>query len=108
MKDGEFDDEGYWSKLKQFAKAAGLEVIEKSLLLFYAAQQPHTPIWARTVIYSALTYFVVPIDAIPDFTPIVGYSDDLGALAAAVTTCGMYIDDEVKALARKKLSDWFD
>jgi uncharacterized membrane protein YkvA (DUF1232 family) len=102
-----FDDASFWEKVKNFAKAAGREVIEKALWLYYAAQQPETPVWAKTVIYSALAYFVVPIDAIPDAVPVVGYTDDLGALGAALATCATYINDKVKALASAKLRDWF-
>ncbi len=103
----EFDDGSFWNKVKNFAKVAGREVIEKALWLYYAAQRPQTPVWAKAVIYGALTYFVLPTDAIPDPIPVAGYIDDLGALAAAVATCAMYIDDKVKALASAKLSDWF-
>jgi hypothetical protein len=37
-----FDDASFWDKVKNFAKAAGREVIEKALWLYYAAQQPET------------------------------------------------------------------
>lgn len=102
-----FDDESFWEKLKNFAKAAGREVIEKALWLYYAAQQPETPMWAKTVIYSALAYFIMPLDAIPDPIPVVGYTDDLGAIGAALVTCAAYVNEKVKDLASAKLRDWF-
>ena len=102
-----FEDSSYWAKLKAYALVAGREVIEKSLWLYYAAQAPDTPAWAKTVIYSALAYFVLPADAIPDVVPLAGFSDDLGALAAAVASVAMYIDDDVRAKAAAKLSNWF-
>lgn len=102
-----FDDGSFWDKLKNFAKTAGKEVIEKALWLYYAAQQPQVPLWAKTVIYSALAYFVLPSDAVPDPVPLVGFTDDLGALAAALATCAVYINDAVKAQAADKLRDWF-
>ncbi|MBC5782640.1 DUF1232 domain-containing protein [Ramlibacter sp. USB13] len=107
MSAAEFDDSSFWEKVKNFAKSAGREVIEKALWLYYAAQQPETPMWAKTVIYSALVYFVVPIDAIPDAIPVAGFTDDLGALAGAVATCAAYIDAKVKGLAAAKMRDWF-
>lgn len=103
----EYSDSGFWDKAMAFARVAGREVIEKALWLYYAAQDPRTPAWARTVIYGALGYFIFPVDAIPDPTPIAGYADDLGALAAAVATVAMYIGDEVKAQAAQKLRAWF-
>lgn len=100
-----YSDLSFWDKIKSFAKAAGREVIEKALYLYYAAQESDTPVWAKTVIYSSLLYFIVPIDAIPDFTPVVGYTDDLGALAAALATVSMYITEDVKRQAKQKLYD---
>lgn len=104
----EFDEAGFWVKLKRYAQRAGRELVEKTLWLYYAAQSPATPPWARSVIYGALAYFVLPIDAVPDLIPVVGFTDDMGALAAAVATVTMFIDEDVRAQARAKLSSWFD
>ena len=98
----------FWIKLKLSAKAAGRELVEKSLWLYYAARRPDTPLWAKTVVYSTLAYFILPTDAIPDFIPITGYTDDMAAIATAVATITNYIDDEVKNLANKRLKCWFD
>jgi uncharacterized membrane protein YkvA (DUF1232 family) len=102
-----FDDSSFWAKVKNFAKAAGREVIEKALWLYFAAQRPETPAWAKTAIYGALAYFVLPLDAIPDFLPVVGYSDDLAALAGALATVSMHVTDDVKAQADEKMTAWF-
>jgi uncharacterized membrane protein YkvA (DUF1232 family) len=103
----EYSDSSFWNKVIKYAKIAGKEVIERALQLYYAAQDPGTPAWAKTVIYGALGYFIFPIDAIPDPTLAVGYADDLGVLAAAIGTVAMYITDDVKQKARQKLRDWF-
>lgn len=103
----EYSEEKFWDKVVGFAKAAGKEVIEKALSLYYAAQNPQTPTWAKGVIYGALGYFILPLDMIPDVLPGVGYTDDLGALAAAIGVVSMYITDEVKANAARKLEEWF-
>lgn len=103
-----FDDGSFWEKVKKYAKAAGKEVIEKALWLYYAAQEPGTPVWAKSIIYGALAYFVLPVDAIPDVIPVAGYTDDLGALAAAIGSVSMYITNDVKNKAAQKLSDWFN
>lgn len=97
----------YWRKLMRFARVAGKEVVEKTLWLYYAAQDDKVPAWARTVIYSALAYFIIPTDAIPDFTPAVGYADDLGAIMVALTTVAAYITPQVKRQAAAKMRDWF-
>ncbi|WP_235185422.1 YkvA family protein [Desulfonatronum thiodismutans] len=102
-----YSEESFWDKVVGYAKAAGHEVIEKALWLYYAAQKPTTPAWAKGVVYGALGYFIMPFDVIPDFTPVVGYMDDLGVLAAAVATVSMYIDDDVKETTKRKLREWF-
>lgn len=101
-------DKGFWKKLIQYAKLAGKDVIEKALWLYYAAQNPNTPTWAKTVIYGSLGYFILPIDAIPDITPVIGFVDDVGVLASAILTVSLYIDDDVKSKATIKLANWFD
>jgi uncharacterized membrane protein YkvA (DUF1232 family) len=103
----EYSDSSFWDKVVQYAKIAGKEVVGRALQLYYAAQDPNTPAWAKTVIFGALGYFIFPVDAIPDPTPLVGYADDLGVLAAAVATVALYITEDVKRKARQKLRDWF-
>lgn len=102
-----YSDRRFQDKLVKYAKAAGKQVIEKALWLYYAAQNPATPKWARTVIYGALGYFIFPLDAIPDVIPGVGYIDDLGVLAAALATVAFYITDDIKARAAQKMQRWF-
>ncbi|MBV7315650.1 YkvA family protein [Shewanella sp. NIFS-20-20] len=107
MSESEYSEHGFWQKLTNYARQAGLEVVEKALWLYYAAQRPDTPKWAKAVIFGALGYFIMPIDAIPDLTPMMGFTDDLGALAAAIGMVSMYIDDEVKQQTSARLQAWF-
>lgn len=102
-----YSEKGFWEKLRDHAIAAGREVVEMALKLYYAAQAPDTPMWAKTAIYGALTYFIVPTDAIPDFIPMTGYTDDLGALAAALATVAQYITPEIEEKAKRKAVEWF-
>lgn len=108
LKDADdFNERSFWRKLSRFAATAGKDVVEKALWLYYAAQRPDTPAWAKATVYGALTYFVLPSDAIPDIIPLSGYSDDIGILAVAVATIAGYIDSDVKAKAAKTLHRWF-
>ncbi|QJD58335.1 DUF1232 domain-containing protein [Pseudomonas sp. gcc21] len=107
MTHSRFSEKSYWSKLSRFALSAGREAVEKSLFLYYAAQRPETPKWAKTAMYGALAYFIAPVDTMPDFLPMLGFTDDLAVMAAAITMVSFYINDEVKAKARNKLNAWF-
>ncbi len=111
MSNNEFEDAfsegGFWDKLKNYAKSAGKEVVEKALLLYYAGNQENTPAWAKATIIGSLGYFIAPLDAIVDLTPAVGYADDLGVLALALAAVATYINDEVRDKAALKIQDWF-
>lgn len=88
-------------------KAAGRRGIKLALLLYFALQEKSTPAWAKTVIVGALAYFIMPIDAIPDMLPGVGYSDDMGVLAVALATVAAHVDSNVRSKANQKLLRWF-
>ena len=98
---------GFWNKLRNFARTAGREVVERALSLYYTAQAPETPAWAKTVIYGVLGYFILPVDLIPDLIPVVGFSDDLAAFVTALATLGIHVTPEIKSRAKKKAAEWF-
>lgn len=102
-----FSEKGFWNKLAKYAGSAGKEVVEKSLLLFYAAQEEKAPKWAKATIAGALGYFIVPLDAIADITPAVGYADDLGVLALAIAAVATYINDDVRNKTTARMTSWF-
>ena len=84
-----------------------MEALEKALCLHFAALRDETPAWARTTAWAALAYLILPIDAIPDWIPATGYSDDLVALGYAIVTINQYVDETVKTRARETLERWF-
>lgn len=102
-----YSDDSFWTKAKTFARKAGREVIEKALTLYHAAQDAETPHWARAVIIGVLGYFILPADAIPDPTPVVGFADDLGAIAAAFGLLAVHIKAEHRERARRTTDEWF-
>ena len=76
----EFSPEKLWEKIKGHAKKVGCEGIRSALRLFYALDNPSMPLKTKMVIYGALGYFISPIDVIPDFIPVVGFTDEIGVL----------------------------
>lgn len=102
-----YSEEKFWDKLGNNAKSAGSKVIEQALTLYYTAISPNTPMWAKTLIFGALGYFILPIDAIPDMIPVAGFSDDLVTLAAAVTAVGKHMTPEQSEKAKITLAKWF-
>lgn len=102
-----YSEERLRDKLSRYARLAGRDVVEKVLLLYYASQEEKAPAWAKATIAGALGYFIVPLDAVADFAPGVGYVDDLGVLALAIASVAAYINDDVRARAAAKIRDWF-
>ena len=81
-----FAPEKLWLKVKKAAKVTGKSTIEAALTLYNVSTANDTPAWCKGVIYGALGYFISLIDGIPDFTPILGYTDDVAVMAAALAT----------------------
>lgn len=50
---------------------------------FHYVRDPKVATWRKLAGLLAVLYFVSPVDAIPDFIPVVGWLDDLGVLSAA-------------------------
>lgn len=101
-----YSDESFWEKAKTYATVAGKEVIETALKLYYAMKDTDTPAWAKTIILGALAYFILPADAVVDLIPG-GYTDDLGALAAAAWTVAQHIKESHTEMAKNTMERWF-
>ena len=102
-----YSPDAFKSKLSGFARLAGRQVVEKALILYHTLQRPETPAAAKATIVGALAYFILPLDAVADFLPGVGYVDDLGALAAALVTVSGYVTEEVRRTARRQAAALF-
>ena len=83
-------------------------MVEQALSMYYALQDPDTPVWAKSIIIGGLIYLISPVDAIPDVIPVVGLTDDIAVLAGAFATVAMHIKPEHKAQAAAKATEWFN
>jgi uncharacterized membrane protein YkvA (DUF1232 family) len=102
-----YDEQSFKQKLQKFAKTAGIQVVYSALLLFYLMKDPRVPLKAKITIGAALGYFILPTDAIPDFLPLVGFSDDLGVLIFALSQISGNITPEMQEKAKNQLRLWF-
>ena len=50
---------------------------------FRYVRDPRVPLWRRLAGLFAVTYFIMPVDVLPDVLPILGWLDDVGVLSAA-------------------------
>lgn len=102
-----YSTEGFWNKIGKLAKRCGMTGVYAALVLYYVLQKDDIKAKDKMLITAALGYFILPIDLIPDFIPVVGLTDDIAALIFAVGKVAFYIDKEVKDKAKKKLGEWF-
>ncbi len=102
-----FSENSLWKKIAHYAKKAGLKTVYSALLLFYAYKRKDTPVWAKNIVLGVLGYFLSPIDWMPDLTPIIGFTDDIGVLSFGLVAIAAYVNEEVRKQAREKLKQWF-
>jgi len=102
-----FSESKLLKKVKDVARSAGMIVIYPVMVLFYLFKDPNVPISAKSIIAAALAYFIFPADSIPDVTPIIGFSDDLGILLMSIAQLAKYITPEIMEKTRNKLVEWF-
>jgi uncharacterized membrane protein YkvA (DUF1232 family) len=86
------------SKLKEKAKQLKREII----VIYYAYQEPKTPLLPKLIILFTLGYALSPIDLIPDFIPVLGYIDDLLIIPALIALSIRLIPKEVIERVREK------
>jgi uncharacterized membrane protein YkvA (DUF1232 family) len=91
------------SFIQKRVKALGARLIYSVLLMVYAYQSERTPVWARRIILGALAYLLSPIDSIPDLTPFIGFTDDLGIISFGLVSIACYINNDVREKAKAKL-----
>ena len=104
----DFSEGKFWDKIKDVAKKIGLKTTSYALILYYVLQKKEVPFKDKMLITGCLGYFILPIDLIPDFIPIAGYTDDVAGMIFAIRKCMDYVDDEIKQNVSNKLVSWFD
>ena len=94
-------ERGFWKKL---LKVAGrIPFTEELAAAYYCATDPATPTRVKGVLFAALAYFVIPIDAIPDFVAGLGFTDDAAVLALAISMVSRHIQPLHHGRARAAL-----
>ena len=91
----------FWSKL--LLLAGKVPFAEDLAAAYYCVRDPMTPVKVKGVLLAALAYFVLPVDAIPDFLPVIGFTDDAAVFALAFSMVSKHIDERHRQAARARL-----
>ena len=94
---------GFWRKLR--GAIARLPYAEEFVAAYFCAVDRATPLKVKAVLMGALAYFILPIDAVPDFIAGLGYTDDVTVLLGAIATVRASITDRHRDSARAALAD---
>ena len=92
-----------WRKLR--GVAAHVPFAEDAVAIYYCALDRATPVHVRGAILAALAYFILPVDTLPDFMPVLGFTDDAAVLAATLKLISTYVRDEHRQAARRALGE---
>lgn len=102
-----YSQDGLFDKISKYAKNIGLNLINEALKLWYVTDNPNLPSKTKAAIIGALGYLISPLDLVPDVLPVVGYTDDAGAVALAIAMAQAFIDQKVKDKAKAKIDEIF-
>lgn len=95
--------ETFLARLKRVAKR--IPFAEDMLAAWICTRDPATPRRVRLTLLAALGYFVLPLDAIPDIMPILGFTDDAAVIAAALAAVAGSITEEHREKARQAMAE---
>ncbi len=90
--------ERFWLKLRD--TMAKVPFVEEAIAAFFAATDPRTPFRAKATLMGALAYFIMPVDAMPDFIALLGYTDDATVLLLAIKAVRDHLRPEHQEQAR--------
>lgn len=93
----------FWRALKRIARHTPFA--HDLAAAFYCARDPATPMKVRMILFGALGYFIMPLDAISDLLPLVGFTDDIAVLTLAIATVTTAIKPEHRQMAENALAD---
>lgn len=102
----EISGEDFRKKFWKTAKLAARHVpfMDEVVAAYFCAVDKDTPFRTKAILGAALTYFVLPVDAIPDFVLGFGFTDDLAVLTAALAAVSTHVTAEHREAAKKALS----
>ena len=83
-------------------KARGRELKQLTLVAYYAARDPRTPVFVRVLALLVAAYALSPVDLIPDFIPVLGYLDDLILVPLGIALVIRLLPEAVVASARQQ------
>ncbi|WP_376985058.1 YkvA family protein [Bosea sp. R86505] len=93
----------FFGRLKRVARR--IPFAEDLLAAWICARDPATPRRVRMTLLAALGYFVLPLDALPDIMPLLGFTDDAAVIAAALAAVASSITPAHRDKAKQAMAE---
>ena len=82
---------------------ASVPFADEAVAAYYCAFDRATPLKAKGILIGALAYFILPVDAVPDFILGLGFTDDMAVLLAAFNVVRTHVTQAHRDRARETL-----
>ena len=97
-----------WDRICEYAKKAGRVTTRPVLLLYFVMMSDNTPWKDKALIFSTLSYLVLPIDLLDARKfPIIGWFDEIASLAVTYKKVCKNITPEIELKVEDILDRWF-
>jgi uncharacterized membrane protein YkvA (DUF1232 family) len=91
-----------WDRLKRWAR----ELENDGLTLWFCCRHPGMPMLPKIFALLVVSYFLSPIDLIPDFIPVLGYLDELILLPISIYFILKMVPEPVLIECRAEAQVW--
>ncbi len=97
-----------WDRICEYAKKTGRATARPVLLLYFVMTSDSTPWKDKMLIFSTLSYLVLPIDILDaKKLPIIGWFDEIASLAVTYKKVCKNITPEIEMKVEDILDRWF-
>ncbi|WP_080905340.1 YkvA family protein [Parabacteroides sp. Marseille-P3160] len=100
-----YSENRLWNKVRRIAQKVGGELLRPVLQLFYMLQDSDVSLKHKAYIVGALGYFIMPVDILPDFIAVLGFTDDLAVMTLLLKELKDNLTLDIKERADRKLKE---
>ena len=93
----------FWPKVRRVLRRVPFAA--DLIAAYYCALDPATPVHAKAILLGALAYFIMPVDLVPDFIAMLGFTDDAAVLFMAINRVRQHIRPEHRCRAQDFLDN---
>lgn len=105
---GIIDYQVLWERLSAFARKTGRVTTRPVLLLYFVLRSKEIPWKDKMLIFSTLSYVVLPIDILDARRlPVIGWLDEIASLSVAYERVCRHITPEMETKVDAILDRWF-